>query len=375
MKRQLAIQLVLVLSVLAMMFAFPSQEAAGESPKNIKLQTTWVSGSTLFASTKLFAERVEKMSGGELKFDVMAAGAIVPPLEVLDAIGKGVVDAGHSVAAYWSGKDKAAALFSGAPGGPFGFDLLDYWGWLYNGGGLELYRELYQDVLKKNVIPIPMTMCGPQIFGWFERPIKNWADVKGRKCRMGGLTGDVYVGAGMKSVSLPAGEILPAAERGIIECSELVGFAEDTRLGLHQVFKYVYSPGVHEPNCTCELLFNGDFWKKLTPEHQEIIKSAATEVSLLSHIQGIELNALAIKDLKEKQGVHVETTPNDIHIKVLESWDKIMKEEAARNPVFKKILDSQRAYAQLVVPAHRQYMPDYSFVADYYWPAKGEKEK
>jgi TRAP-type mannitol/chloroaromatic compound transport system substrate-binding protein len=362
------------LSMLMLVFAFPSQEAAGQAPKVLKLESGNPSGARAYENMVLFAERVEKLSGGTLKFDCVPAGAVVPALEIMDAVSKGVLDAGHTAPAWWSGKNKACALYAAAPGGPFGLDLWDYHGWLFYGGGMELWRELYQDVLKRNVVPFHTTIIAPQIFGWFKNPIKSLADVKGRKCRMGGLTGDVYVGIGMKSVMLPVGEIIPAAERGIVECGELIGFADDMKLGFQQVWKYVYSPGVHEPNCILELLINGDVWKKLTPQHQEIIKAAATEMSFHSHCTAIKANALALKELEEKHGVHAETTPPEILTKVLEVWDKMVKEESAKNPIFKKIIDSQRAYAQMVVPAHRQYIPDYSFVANHYFPVKGKKK-
>jgi TRAP-type mannitol/chloroaromatic compound transport system substrate-binding protein len=291
----------------------------------------------------------------------------------MDAASKGVIDGAYSAPAYWSGKNKAAALFAAAPGGPFGMDFWDYYGWLWEGGGMELWRELYQDVLKRNVVPFHMTIIAPQIFGWFKTPIKSLADVKGRKCRMGGLTGDVYMEAGMRSVMLPSGEILPSAERGVIECAELSGFAEDMKIGIHQVFKYVYSPGVHEPNCSLELFFNKGVWDKLTPQQQEVIITVTADVSFRSNAKAIKDNALALKEAQEKYGVHSETTPNEILIKILEAWDKIVKEESAKNPIFKKIIDSQRAYAQLVVPTHRQYYTDYNFMSNYYFPKTGKK--
>jgi len=371
-KKRLLIQGMFFLSILSLIFAFPSQEAAGQAPKVIKLQSVSPSGSLSYEYVLLLGDRVNKLSGGKLKLDVVPAGAIVPPLESLDAVSRGVLDACLSAPAWWSGKNKAAALFAAAPGGPFGFDLWDYHGWLFNGGGMELWRELYQDVLKRDVVPFQCLSIANQIFGWFKKPIKGLADLKDRKCRMGGLTGDIYQGLGMKSLMIPTGEIIPAAERGIVECAELIGFADDMKMGFHQVWKYVYSPGVHEPNCVCEVLINKKVWDKLAPEHQEIIKTATTEVTFISQTEVIRKNAIALKELQEKHGVHVETTPREILEKVLELWDKMVKEESAKNPIFKKIIDSQRAYAQLVVPAHQQYIPDYSITANHYFPVKGK---
>ena len=373
MKRRLLFQGLVVLGILGLIFAVPPQESAAQAAKTLKIQASFPSGTTYYDNLNLFAAKVEKLTEGKLKFECLPAGAIVPALEVLDATSKGVLDAAYSAPAYWVGKNKAAALFAAAPGGPFGMDFWDYYGWYWEGGGLELYRELYQDVLKRNVVPFHMTLIAPQIFGWFKTPIKGLADVKGRKCRMGGITGDVYMEAGMRSVMLPSGEILPSAERGVIECAELSGFAEDMKIGIHQVFKYVYSPGVHEPNCSLEIFFNKGVWDNLTPLHQEIIKTVIADVSFRSNAKAIKDNALALKEAQEKHGVKSETTPKEILNKILDAWDNMVKEESAKNPIFKKIIDSQRAYAQLVVPVHRQYYPDYSFVADHYFPRTGKK--
>jgi TRAP-type mannitol/chloroaromatic compound transport system substrate-binding protein len=360
-------QFLMGLAILLFALTFPMQGAFAQT--KLKVQAAFPSGSAMYEELVAFADRIDKISGGKLKFETYPAGAIVPALEVLDATSKGLIDACYSAPAYWSGKNKASALFAAAPGGPFGLDLWDYYSWLYEGGGMELWRELLQDHMKRNVVPFHMDVIAPQIFGWFKTPFNNLSEVKGRKCRMGGLTGDVYAGLGMNSVMMPAGEMIPSAERGVIECAELSGYAEDMKYGIHQIFKYVYAPGVAEPNCNLELLINGDVWKKLAPEHQEMIKSATAESILRSQARAIKANAIAVVEAK-KAGVHLEKTPDDVLAGVLNAWEKIVQEESSKNPIFKKIIDSQRAFAQMVVPVHRQYFTDYSFLANYYFPAK-----
>ena len=202
------------------------------------------------------------MSGGRLEIEVAPAGTIVPAFEVLDAVHKKVIDGGHTAAAYWVGKQRAATLFGPAPGGPFGMDMMDYMGWIYDGGGLELYRELYQDQLKRDVIPIPMTAVANQVLGWFKRPVANWEDLKGRKCRETGITAEVFSKSGMSPVNMPGGEIVPAGERGVIECGEWVGPAEDMKIGFQSVWKHYYMPSTHEPATVLELLINADVWKR-----------------------------------------------------------------------------------------------------------------
>jgi TRAP-type mannitol/chloroaromatic compound transport system substrate-binding protein len=301
----------------------------------------------------------------------MPAGQVVPAFEVLDATHKKVLDGAHAWAAYWTGKNKAAVLFTGGPGGTFGMDFIDAMGWRYEGGGWELYQEFYQKELKLNVVAFPILPAGPQAFGWFKRPIKNLADFKGMKCRQTGMAAEVFQRMGMQTVNMPGGEIIPSAQRGVIDCAEWVGGVEDLRLGFHNVWKYHYTPGVHENVTIAELLINGDVWKSLTPQQQEWVKSAATETFYRWWARWQKQNADALKELQEKHNVQVLRTPPDILVEFLKTWDAIAKEEGEKNPFFKKVHDSQRAWASVVVPAKRFYFPPYSFVANYYFPEKG----
>src|SRR5437773_1719096 len=177
-----------------------------------------------------------------------------------------------------------------------------------------------------------------------------------------------WVGKNKTAINMPGGEIIPSAQRGVIDCAEWVGGVEDLRLGFQNVWKYHYTPGVHENVTIGEIVLNGDVWKSLSPTHQEIIKSAANETFLVWWAKWQRQNADAIKELQEKHGVRILRTPPDILIEFLKTWDTIAKEEGAKNPFFKKVHDSQRAYASLVVPAKRFMFPPYSFVANYYWP-------
>ena len=133
----------------------------------------------------------------------MPAGQVVPPFEVLDATAKKVIDGAHTWAGYWVGKNKASILFTGGPGGPFGMDYMDVMGWMYDGGGFELYQEFYRDILKLNVVAFPILPSGPQAFGWFKRPIKNLADFKGMKCRQTGMAAEIWQRMGMQTVNMP----------------------------------------------------------------------------------------------------------------------------------------------------------------------------
>ena len=344
--------------------------AQAQSPQKLRFQASFPSASLNYSCFKDWAEKVKLMSGGRLDIEVAPAGQIVPAFEVLDATHKKVIDGAHSAAAYWTGKERSAALFGPTPGGPFGFDVQDFMGWLYDGGGIELYRELYQVVLQRDVEPIPLCWIGSQVLGWFKEPIKSWADFKGKKCRQTGLTAEVFAKAGMTPVNMPGGEILPAAERGAIECAEWALPAEDMKIGFHTVWKHYHMPSTHEPATTLELLINGDIWKKLPPDLKQIINSSAWEATFRQQVLFNKLNAEAVIELTTKHGVTIHRTPDEILTKILQAWDEIAAAEVAKNPFFKKVYDSQRKYAELVVPARRAIYPNYNIGADYYWPVK-----
>jgi TRAP-type mannitol/chloroaromatic compound transport system substrate-binding protein len=358
-----------LLSCIAMVLAAAIAPAtAQQEPRTLKMQSSWPSSLTLQDGFRMLAERVDKLTAGALKIDALAAGQVVPAFEVLDATHKKVIDGAHTVSYYWVGKNKAATLFASTPAGPFGMDHMDFLGWLFEAGGLELYWELYQKELKLNVMAFPSLPASPQAFGWFKRPIKNLADFKGMKCRQTGIVAEIFQRMGMQTVNMPGGEIVPAAQRGVIDCAEWVGGIEDLRLGLPQVFKFHYTPGMHEPSVIGELLINTEVWASLPPPQQEAIRSATMEVFVRWWIRWQRQNADAIDEMRTKHGTQILRTPPDILIAFLKAWDEIAAEESAKSPFFKKVYESQRAYAAKVVPAKRFMFPPYSFAANYYFP-------
>ena len=340
----------------------------------LNIQATWPATQTLYENLLHFADRMNQMSGGSIKVNAMPAGEVVPPFEVLDATSKKVLDGAHAWAGYWVGKNMTSILFTGGPGGTFGMDFIDAMGWMHLGGGLQLYQDFYRKELNLDVVVIPILPAGPQAFGWFKRPIRNLADLKGMKCRQSGVAAEVFRRMGMKVVSMPGGEIIPAAQRGVIDCAEWVGGVEDLRLGFQNVWKYYYTPGVHENVTIGELLINGEVWNSLKPAQQMMIKVAANDTFILWWAKWQKQNADAISELQAKHGVQILRTPPAILLEFLRTWDKIAEEEAVRNPFFKKVHDSQRQYAALVVPAKRFMYPSFEFVANHYWPVKAGRQ-
>lgn len=345
------------------------------SPKSqaqtkLKIQSGFPPSSLIYLNSVYWAKQVNAMAGGRLVIEILPPGAVVPPFEILDAVSRKVVDGGHTAAAYWVGKNRAATLFGPAPGGPFGMDMMDYLGWIYEADGLALYTDFYQKDLKANVVPIPLTSVAQQALGWFKTPINSWADLKGKKCRQTGITAEVYGRAGVAAVNLPGGEIIPALERGVIECAEWTGPAGDISIGFQTVLKNFYAQSTHEPATVLEILINADVWKALPADLKAIIYSASIEATIKSEMERNRLNASAIKEMKEKYGVTIHTTPPDILLKTLQTWDEIAKEEVAKSATFKKVYDSLYKYASEVVPSRVINSPSYEFTANYYFPPK-----
>ncbi len=350
--------------------AAPTADAQTPASRTLKMQSTWPASLTLQDNFKYFAERVDKMTAGALKVDAAPAGQIVPAFEILDATHKKVLDGGHGISYYWIGKNKAATLFSNTPAGVVGMDHIDFIGWIYEGGGLDLWWELYQKELKLNVIAFPIMPASPQALGWFRKPIESLADFRGMKCRQTGIVAEIYAKMGMAVVNMPGGEIIPAAERGAIDCAEWVGGVEDLRLGLHSVWKNHYTPGMHESASIGELLINSEVWASLPPAQQEIIRSAVNDTFVRWSASWQKQNADAIEEMQTKHGVKILLTPPEINIAFLKAWDEVAAAESAKNPFFKKVYDSQKAYASKVVPAKRFMFPPYTLQANHYFPPK-----
>jgi len=222
-----------------------------------------------------WGERIDVMSAGRLKADVVPSGAVVGALEILDAVDDGTMEAGFAWSNYWNGKNKAAALFSNPPAGSTGMDQSTSLAWMYDGGGLELYEELYQSEIGVDVIPLPVAPMGPDPFGWFKTVITSVDDVQGLKYRSPpGLPGDSFNELGMEAIAMPGSEIIPAANSGLIEGAEWISPSDDTALGFQDVWDNYYLQGIHQSTDIGELLLNKEWFESLPADLQMIIKIA-----------------------------------------------------------------------------------------------------
>jgi TRAP-type mannitol/chloroaromatic compound transport system substrate-binding protein len=327
-----------------------------------RVQTAVPAASIYFELLKRFADRVDKMSGGRLKMEMLPDGAVVPAFEILDAVDKGVVEGGYAWTHYWSGKHPAAGLFSNPMAGAgVGLDQLSHVAWLFEGGGNELYRRLYSDILKVNVEPIMIQPMGPDPLGWFKQPIASTADFKKMKYRSPpGITGEIFKEMGVASVAMPGGEIVPAAQRGTIDAAEWIGPADDLNLGLHTVWKNYYLQGLHQSTDVGEVLFNKTWWSKLPADLQEIVRTAAMASMMETYTFNVYRNAQAIVKLRNEHKVQIHDTPKDFYPEFVRATQVVLDRYAQKDAFFKQVLDSQKNFATTVVPYWTKILDLYS---------------
>ncbi|KAB2849691.1 MAG: TRAP transporter substrate-binding protein [Hyphomicrobiaceae bacterium] len=350
----------LVAGLLALTIALPASIASAQ--QKIRMQTAVPASSIYFELLKRYADRVDKMSNGRLKIEVLPDGAVVPAFEILDAVDKGIIEAGYAWTHYWSGKHPAAGLFSNPMAGAgAGLDQLSHVAWLLEGGGQELLDKFYRDVLKLNVVAHMVQPMGPDPLGWFKRPIKDVADFKTMKYRSPpGITGEIFKEMGIAAVALPGGEIVPAAQRGTIDAAEWIGPADDRNLGLHTVWKYYYLQGLHQSTDVGEILYNKAFYDKLAPDLKAILKTAALASMMETYTFNVYRNAQAIVELREKHNVQVLDTPKEFFPEFVRATNVVLERYAAKDAFFKEVLESQRKFGKTVVPYWTKVLDLYS---------------
>ncbi|MCG8641956.1 MAG: TRAP transporter substrate-binding protein [Desulfobacterales bacterium] len=342
--------------------------ADAQKPITWRMQTTWPAGMALHDSAVELANRISELSGGRLKIEITPAGTMVPAFEVLDAVHRGTIDAGHGWSAYWIGKHPAANLFSSVAGGPFGMDNVDYSAWLYYGGGWEYYNRLYADILKMQVVVFPTDIIPSEPLGWFKKPITAVEDLKGLKFRASGLTAEIYRELGMSIITLPGGEIVSALERGIIDGAEFMCPTSDKDLGFQDVVKYYHAPGMHRHTGTLELIVNKKSYEKLPADLQKIIDIVARENLLRAWVRLVTQNAKDLEELQTRYKVQMVETPPEVISAILKAWDRVAARYVEKDPFFAEVYQSQKDFAATIVPFRRSFYVPYELGSDYYWP-------
>ena len=313
-----------------------------------KLVTTWPKNYPgLGLAPENFAEKVEAMSGGRLKVKVFGAGQLVPAFEVFDAVSQGTAEMGHGASYYWTGKSKATAFFTSIP---FGLNAQEMNGWLHYGGGLELWRELYNEF---NLIPFAAGNTGVQMAGWFNREINSMEDIKGLKMRIPGLGGDVISRAGGVSVTISGGELYTAMQTGVIDALEWVSPYNDIAFGFHQVAKYYYYPGWHEPGPTLELIVNKDAYSELPEDLQAIVEVAARAVNQDMLDEYTARNNEALITLVETHGVQLRKLPDEVVSELRGIAEEMLEELSEDSDIARRIAESVKSFQRQAAEYHK----------------------
>ncbi len=358
-----------VVTIMTLIFAtYATDAAAQEKAIKLRTQSTFAVGTYDFIHGESVIKRIETVSQGKLELGpLLAPGTIVPAYEVLDAINRGILDAGQGWEGYWVGKNSAFTLFSSAAGGPFGMDVWDYMAWMFFGGGYDLWKELMANTGYTNVVPFMIKGESPEPLGWFPKPIKSIEDLKGLKMRVAGLAAEVFKEAGVAVVNVSAGEILPLLERKTIDATEYSDPHSDLLLGLPDILKFYEAPGIHQPSGNTSLYINKKKWESLSQDLKNLVETVCNEMSMKNNFEEWVYGQWALEKIEKEKGVTVVETPPDVLIKLLEAWDKVAARECEKNPMFKKVYESQREWASKYVPYRRRFFPNYSVAADYYW--------
>lgn len=277
------------------------------------------------------AERIQRSSGGRLKIKVYGGGELVPAFEVFDAVSRGAVEMGHDASYYHKGKVDAAQFFTAIP---FGMNKAELEGWLYYGGGLELWRELYAPF---NLMPFPCGNTGVQAGGWFNREINSVADLEGLKMRIPGLGGEVLRRAGGVPITLPGSEIFTSLQTGAIDATEWVGPYNDVSFGLHKAAKYYYGPGWQEPGPGLECIINTEAWASLPADLQAIVDTSCQAITVDMAAEYSNGNANSLRQLEGDPNVEIRPFPDDVlqHLKQLTK--EVVEEMMANDPASAKI--------------------------------------
>lgn len=310
-----------------------------------KMVTTWPPGfPVLGEGCQLLADLCREMSGGRLNITVYGGGELVPALQAFDAVRQGAAEIGSGAAYYWAGKAPAAQFFAGFP---FGLNAQQMNAWLMSGGGIELWRELYAEY---NLVPFAGGNTGVQMGGWFNREIRSAADFKGLKMRMPGLGGRVLERLGGTPVLLPGGELYTGLERGIIDATEWVGPFHDYIMGFHEIAKYYYYPGWHEPGTSFEFFINKDKYEELPKDLQRIFEMATHYINLYT-ISELEVkNAEYLEKLRAVPDLTIAPFPKELIEEARVAADEVIAEYAASDPFAGRVYASIKEFQRKAGP-------------------------
>jgi TRAP-type mannitol/chloroaromatic compound transport system substrate-binding protein len=324
---------------------FPAVVKA-QGPISMRFQSTWPSKDIFHEYANDFAKKVNDMTGGDLKIEVLPAGAVVPAFGLLDAVSKGTLDGGHGVLVYHYGKQTALALWGSGPG--YGMDANTLLSWHKYGGGKQLLNKLYSSI-GANVVSFPYGPMATQPLGWFKKPITKADDFKGLKFRTVGISIDVFTGLGAAVNALPGGDIVPAMDRGLLDAAEFNNASSDRLLGFADVSKVCMLQSYHQNAEQLEISFNKTKFDGLPDKMKAIIENAVEAASADMSWKAIDRYSKDYIELQTKDKVRFYKTPDSVLQKQLQIYDQVVDKKSSENPLFKEIAESQKAFAQRAV--------------------------
>jgi len=341
---------------------------------SFRFQSTWPAKDIFHEYANDFAKKVNDMAGNRLRIEVLPSGAVVRAFDLLDAVAKGTLDGGHGVVAYWYGKNSAVALWGSGPA--FGMNANQVLSWHYYGGGKELLEEIYRSLN----IQVQSFLYGPmptQPLGWFKKPITRAEELKGLKFRTVGLAVDIFTDLGAAVNPLPGGEIVPALDRGLIDGAEFNNATSDRILGFPDVSKNCMLQSFHQSGEQFEVLFNKPKYDALPQELKSVIDYAVQAASADMSWKAEHRYSQDYIELRTKDKVNFFKTPDSVLRAQLAAWDRVIAKKTGDNPFFKRVLDSQRAFAERVCRWSFDTNVDFRMAFNHYFgrpaaaPAKG----
>jgi TRAP-type mannitol/chloroaromatic compound transport system substrate-binding protein len=334
-----------------------------QTTTTLRFQSTWPAKDIFHEYALDFAKKVNDMASGRLKIEILPSGSVVGAFQVLEAVNKGTLDGAHGVVAYHYGKNAALALWGSGPA--FGMDPNMVLSWHYYGGGKALLEEIYK-AINMDVVSFLYGPMPTQPLGWFKKPVARVEDMKGLKFRTVGLSVDIFTALGTSVNPLPGSDIVPALDRGLIDAAEFNNASSDRALGFPDVAKNCMLQSFHQSGEQFEIIINKGKYNALPADLKAIVDYAVQAASSDMSWKAIERNSKDYEELK-KSGIKFYKTPDAILRAQLDAWDKIMETKGAENPLFKKVLDSQRAYAQRAGQWQSDYMVDFKMAWNRYF--------
>jgi len=341
-----------------------------QGPISMRWQSTWPSKDIFHEYALDFGKRINDMTGGDLKIEVLPAGAVVPAFQLLDAVSKGVLDGGHGVLVYHYGKQQALALWGSGPG--YAMDANMLLSWHKYGGGKELLNEIFTSI-GANVVSFPYGPMPTQPLGWYKKPITKVDDFKGLKFRTVGISIDVYSGMGAAVNALPGGEIVAAMDRGLIEAAEFNNATSDRVLGFADVSKICMLQSYHQNAEQMEISFNKTKFDALPEKMKHLIASGVEAASQDMQWKAIDRYSKDYIELQTKDNVKFYKTPDVVLKRQLEIFDEVAKKKAGENPIFKKIIESQLAFAKRAVQWEQDTVVSRKMAFDHYFGPNAKK--